>query len=155
MDLLLAIVGGICLLVGLAGAILPLPGPPLSYVGLLLFHFTKFGQFSQELLFSLGFATLLITVLDYYIPVWGTKKFGGTKAGTRSSTAGMIIGMFFGPFGIFIGAFAGAFIGETLWGDKQNALKAAMGSFVGFAAGIMLKVALCCLMIFYVVKNFF
>lgn len=149
MDFILLILGIVCLIIGLIGAVLPLPGPPLSFVGLLMVHFSKFASFSEETLFALGAATALITVLDYYVPIWGTKKFGGTKAGTRGSTAGLIVGMFFGPMGIFIGAFLGALLGEFLFGDKQHALKAALGSFFGFAAGIVMKVVLCIIMIFY------
>lgn len=152
MDIFLLVISFIMLIVGLIGAVLPLPGPPLSFVGLITLHFSKFANFSQELLWTLGAATLVITVLDYYVPIWGTKKFGGTKAGTRGSTAGLIIGMFFGPFGIFIGAFLGALLGEYLMGDKQNALKAAIGSFAGFAAGIAMKVSICLIMIFYATK---
>ena len=41
MDIFLIILGVLCLLAGLAGCFLPvLPGPPVSYVGLLLLHFT-------------------------------------------------------------------------------------------------------------------
>ena len=46
-DILLIVFGIICLLVGLAGCILPaLPGPPLAYIGMLLLHFTDRAQFS-------------------------------------------------------------------------------------------------------------
>jgi uncharacterized protein len=152
MDIFLLVVAFIMMLIGLIGAVLPLPGPPLSFLGIIVLHYSKFADFSDELLWSLGIATLLITLLDYYVPIWGTKKFGGTQAGTRGSTAGLIIGMFFGPFGIFIGAFAGALLGEFLFGDKQNALKAAIGSFAGFAAGIAMKVTICFVIIFYAVK---
>ncbi len=149
MDILLLILGVVCLLVGLAGAVLPLPGPPLSFVGLLLIHFTRFAAFSESFLIALGLITLLVAVLDYYVPVWGTKKFGGTSAGTRGTTAGLIVGMFFGPFGIFIGAFLGALAGELVFGNKNNAFRAALGSLIGFAAGIVMKVILCLAMIFY------
>ncbi|MGR3809700.1 DUF456 domain-containing protein [Jiulongibacter sp. NS-SX5] len=149
MDIFLLVISILCLLVGLAGSVLPLPGPPLSFAGIIALHYSKYADFSEDLLFGLGAATVIITLLDYYVPIWGTKKFGGTKAGMRGSTAGLIIGMFFGPFGIFIGAFLGALIGEYLWGDKQNALRAAVGSFAGFAAGIAMKLVLCGFMIFY------
>ncbi|SOE23347.1 hypothetical protein SAMN06298216_3735 [Spirosomataceae bacterium TFI 002] len=152
MDIVLLVLAVVMLIVGLIGAVLPLPGPPLSFLGIITLHYSKYAQFSDELLWALGLATVLITLLDYYVPIWGTKKFGGTKAGTRGSTAGLIIGMFFGPFGIFIGAFVGALLGEFLMGDKQNALKAAIGSFAGFAAGIVMKVSLCFIMIFYAAK---
>lgn len=153
MDIILAIISGICLLVGLAGAVLPLPGPPLSFIGLLVLHFTKYAQFSDKLIWGLGIATVIVTIMDYYVPIWGTKKFGGTKYGTWGSTIGLIIGMFLGPLGIFIGAFVGAMVGELIGGSKtDSAFKAAVGSFVGFLAGIVMKVALCLIMIYYAIS---
>ncbi|NBA85693.1 DUF456 family protein [Emticicia sp. CRIBPO] len=150
MEVVLLILGIACLLIGLAGAVLPLPGPPLSFGGILLLHFSDYAQFSDNLLFWLGAATVLITVLDYYVPIWGTKKFGGSKYGVTGSFIGMLAGLFMGPFGIFIGAFAGAFLGEMLNENNFNkAFKAALGSFIGFLVGIFAKVTLCLVMIFY------
>ena len=120
---------------------------------MIILHFSEYTHFSPDLLIVLGITTVLVTFLDYYVPIWGTKKFGGTKAGVRSSIAGLIVGMLFGPFGIFIGAFVGAFLGETLMGDKQYAFKAAIGSFVGFAVGIAMKLTLCGFLIFYALKE--
>lgn len=151
MDILLLIVGITCLLVGLAGAVLPLPGPPLSFAGLIFLHLSKYATFSQSILYSLGFVTLVIAVLDYYIPIWGTKKFGGTRYGAIGATVGLLIGFFVVPaLGMFLGTFIGAFLGELLGGAKINgALKSATGSFVGFVTGIVMKVLLCLIMIGY------
>lgn len=156
MDIVLLILSIICLLVGLAGAVLPLPGPPLSFIGLLILQFTKYVEFPQKLLVMLGIATVAVTIIDYYVPIWGTKKFGGSKYGTWGSTIGMVVGMFFGPLGIFIGAFAGALLGEFINGaNSQVAFKAAIGSFVGFLAGIVMKVFLCGVMIYYAISYFY
>ena len=47
MDILLVILGVICLLVGLAGCFLPiLPGPPVAYLALWLLHFTGYAEFT-------------------------------------------------------------------------------------------------------------
>jgi uncharacterized protein YqgC (DUF456 family) len=153
MDILLVAAGILCLLTGLAGAILPLPGPPLSFAGLILIHLSKFADFSQVTLYTLGFITVVIAVLDYYIPVWGTKKFGGTRFGAIGATVGMLAGFFFIPaIGIFIGTFLGALLGELIGGTKMKAaLKSAVGSFVGFLTGIVMKVILCLVMIGYAI----
>ncbi|MFN4144899.1 MAG: DUF456 domain-containing protein [Runella sp.] len=157
MDILLLILGAVGLLVGLAGAVLPLPGPPLSFVGLLCLHFSKYADFSQTTLFTLGFVTAIVTVLDYYVPIWGVKKFGGTSWGTWGSTIGLLIGFFVVPaIGIFLGAFLGAFVGELLGKmPADKALKAAFGSFLGFLGGIVMKVILCLVMIGYAVAALF
>jgi uncharacterized protein YqgC (DUF456 family) len=94
MDILLSILGFLALLIGLAGAVLPLPGPPLSFVGLLMLHYSKYVEFTENTLIAYGAVTLIITVLDYYIPIWGTKKFGGSKMGTYGSAIGLLIGLF-------------------------------------------------------------
>lgn len=153
MDILLLIIGILCLLTGLAGAILPLPGPPLGFAGLLLLHWSNYAEFSTTLLWSLGIVTLVITLLDYYIPIYGTKKFGGSRYGSIGATLGLIVGFFVIPaIGIFIGTFLGAFLGEMLGGTtSQKAFKAAVGSFVGFLTGIVMKVVLCLIMIGYAV----
>lgn len=148
MDIILLVAGILCLLTGLAGAVLPIPGPPLSFAGMIALHYSRFAEFSQTTLIVFGVLTVMVTVLDYYVPIWGTKKFGGTRWGMYGSGIGLIAGLFLGPFGIIIGPFAGAFIGEYLH-DKSTgrALRAAVGSFLGLMAGIAVKVLLCLVML--------
>lgn len=148
MDIVLLIAGILCLLAGLAGAVLPIPGPPLSFAGMIALHYSRFAEFSQSTLILFGVLTVMVTVLDYYVPVWGTKKFGGTRWGMYGSGIGLIAGLFLGPFGLFIGAFAGAFIGEYLDNrDAGRSFRAAVGSFMGLMAGIVVKVLLCLAML--------
>ncbi len=154
MEIILYTFGSICLLTGLLGAVLPLPGPPLSFIGLLLLHCSEKIQFDSNTLLVLGTLTVAITILDYYIPIWGTKKFGGSKWGSYGSAIGLIVGMFLGPFGLFIGAFVGAFVGEFLHDKNQaKAFKAAIGSFLGLIAGIVLKTAFCIYMIYFAITE--
>lgn len=145
MDVLLIILGIICLLVGLAGCILPmLPGPPLSYAGLLLLHFTERAQFTPTQLFVWLGIVIIIQVLDYFVPLIGAKYSGGTRWGTRGCLVGTIIGLFFMPWGLVIGPFLGAFIGELMGGhDSMQALKSGLGSLAGFLLGTVLKCVVC------------
>lgn len=144
-DIILIILGILCLLVGLAGCILPaLPGPPLSYAALLLLHFTDKVQFSTTQLVVWLIVVVLIQVLDYFVPMLGSKYTGGTRWGTRGCMAGTLVGLFFMPWGIILGPFLGAFIGELLGGsDKKLALKSGIGSLIGFLLGTVLKCAVC------------
>lgn len=155
MDILLLILGIAGLLIGLAGAVLPLPGPPLSFAGLLCLHYSKYADFSPFWLYTLGFITVVVWVLDYYVPILGVKKFGGTSYGTWGSTIGLLIGFFVVPaIGIFLGSFLGAFIGEIIGGlPSDRALKAAFGSFLGFCTGIFMKIMICLFMIFVAAKE--
>jgi uncharacterized protein len=150
MSILLLIIGIVCLLVGLAGAVLPLPGPPLSFIGMLVLQYSQYIHFQKSTLFTFGIITIAVTFFDYYASILGTKKLGGSKYGMWGSTIGLCFGIFVIPaIGLFIGAFAGAFIGETLGGaNKKVALNAAIGSFLGLVSGIFVKVVLCIAMIF-------
>lgn len=144
-DIILIILGILCLLVGLAGCILPaLPGPPLSYAALLLLHFTDKVQFSTTQLVVWLIVVVVIQILDYFVPMLGSKYTGGTRWGTRGCMAGTLVGLFFMPWGIILGPFLGAFIGELLGGsDKKLALKSGIGSLIGFLLGTVLKCAVC------------
>lgn len=142
MDIALLIVGFIFMLIGILGSFLPvLPGPPLSWIGLLLLHLTKAVPNNWWFLGITGAVALLIFVLDYIIPVMGTKKFGGTKAGMIGTTIGLVVGLLAPiPGGIIIGPFLGAFLGElSNKADNKTALKAAFGSFLGFLTGTFMK----------------
>ncbi|MHA7058800.1 DUF456 domain-containing protein [Aquimarina sp. M1] len=143
MDIVLVIIGFILCLVGVIGSFLPiLPGPFTSWIGLLILHFTSITPQNRTFLgVTLGIS-ILVWVLDYIVPAWGTKRFGGTKYGMIGSSIGLIVGLLFlGPFGIIIGPFTGAFIGELIkdHNDSSKALKAAFGSFLGFLAGTFIK----------------
>ena len=146
MDILLIIIGSICLLAGLIGCIVPmLPGPPIAYMALVLLHFTDKVQFTITQLLLWLLLVIVIQVLDYFIPMFGVKRFGGTSWGNWGCILGTVTGLFlFPPWGVIIGPFAGAFIGELLGGkETHHALKAGFGAFVGFLMGTVLKVAVC------------
>jgi uncharacterized protein YqgC (DUF456 family) len=154
MDSLWLILGILLMLAGLAGCILPfLPGPPLCFIALLLQQLRDEPPFSSEFLWLWAGIALVVTLLDYVIPVYGTKKFGGTTYGVWGCTLGLLIGIFLGPLGIIIGPFVGAFIGELMANaSSQQALRAAIGSFIGFLLGTLLKLVTCLVMVWYFVK---
>ena len=154
-DYILLILGIILLIIGILMCLVPiLPGPPLSYLGIILLHMTRFGQFSTSTLIIFGVIAVVVTVLDYIVPVWGTKRFGGSKYGTRGATVGLIVGFFLGPLGIILGPLIGAFVGEMIFKDDMNyAFKAGFGSLLGFLTGIGLKLAASFVMTFYFVKE--
>lgn len=143
MDAALMVLAFALVLGGIAGSFLPvLPGPPLAFLGLAVLWFSSNYQPNAELLGMHLAAASAITALDYFVPIWGTKKFGGTKAGTTGATIGLLIGLFLGPLGIIFGPFAGALLGELSAGTPQNqAVKAAFGAFLGFVAGVFMKLA--------------
>ena len=171
MDIVLIVLSAICLLVGIIGCVAPvLPGVPLAYLGLLLLHWTERVQFSWQFLTVWAVIVVVIQLLDYFIPAWGTKKFGGTKWGVWGSTIGLFVGLFMGPMGIVIGPFVGAVVGELLYFNRHpqtaqssdeieknsqfnRALRAGLGSFIGLLTGTILKLICCGMMVFYFVKE--
>ncbi len=154
MDYFLLALAIVLMIAGIAGCLLPvLPGPPLSYLGLVVLHFTRFADVSKNLFIILAIVAVVVTVIDYVVPIWGTRRFGGSKYGMRGATVGLIIGLFLGPPGIIIGPFIGAVVGELIFKDDiKYALKAGFGSLLGFLTGIGLKLAASLLITFYFVK---
>ena len=143
MDILLVILGVICLLVGLAGCFLPiLPGPPVAYLALWLLHFTGYAEFTVTELVVWGLLVVLAQAMDYVTPMLGTKYSGGSKWGNWGCAVGTV------------GPFVGAFVGELLGGKASgDALKASFGAFAGFLLSVVLKVTLCGYFIYSFVRG--
>ncbi|MBA4057272.1 MAG: DUF456 domain-containing protein [Marivirga sp.] len=154
MATVLIIIGIILLLAGIAGCILPLlPGPPLCFLALLIQQLNDKPPFTTDFLLIWAGITIVVTILDYVIPLYGTRKFGGSKYGIWGCTIGLIAGFWLGPFGIIIGPFVGAFVGEIIANnDSATALKSAFGSFIGFLFGTLLKLVVCVTMCWYFVQ---
>jgi uncharacterized protein YqgC (DUF456 family) len=161
MDITLAVLGAALVVVGFIGSVLPIiPGPPISWAGLLLLKWTDFvddhGAAYENALWILLFFVILVTILDYVVPIMGTKKYGGSKRGVWGATIGVVVGLFFGPLGIIIGPFLGAYIGEITTGKKdREALRAAWGSFMGFLLGVGLKLMVCGTILFFFIRYLF
>ncbi|MBR2165321.1 MAG: DUF456 domain-containing protein [Paludibacteraceae bacterium] len=148
MDIFLLIVAGVLMVIGIIGCIVPgLPGTPIAYAGLWIAQATDRVDFSWQILLIWGIVTIVVSVLDYVVPAWGTKQFGGTKWGVWGSTIGVFAGLFFGAAGVIIGPLAGAILGELIGGKKvEEALRAGWGSFIGIFFGTVLKLICCGLM---------
>ena len=159
MSVLLIVLAVLCVLVGIAGCILPvLPGPPLSFVALLLMRWSGAAEFDSRFLTIWGLATLAVTVLDYLLPAWLARRYGGSKQAARGSLIGLIVGMvFFPPAGLIVGAFVGAFVGELIHdgSDKLRALRVAVSSFAAFILGTGMKLAVSLAIGFYVIRALF
>jgi len=145
-EILILVFACILIILGLLGCILPIiPGPPVSFVGLFLLKYTRFVEVENMANFETNLwyfaaAAVLVTVLDYIVPIWGTKKFGGSKAGSWGAGIGLVIGLFFVPIGLIVGPFLGAYVGEMITGrDEKSSLRSAFGSFIGFLTGVLLK----------------
>lgn len=134
----LTIISLLCLVIGFFGSFLPvLPGTLLSWLGLVIFKYTSFADYGWSTLIVLGIIVLAFQAVNYVLPAYSSKKFGGSRYGVIGASIGLLVGIIFAPFGlvsIIIAPFLGAFIGEFLL-NKSNtkaSFKAAFGTFVGF-----------------------
>ena len=173
MEIALAVLAFLFLLIGLLGSVVPaLPGPPLSFAGLLLLQWSGYGNFTPAFLWIWAGITAAVTVLDNVLPAIMTKRFGGSRTAVIGSIVGLVIGMiFFAPAGILLGPFLGALAGELINSYIRNrntnsgtdnfetdkarlakALKVAMGAFLAFIFGTGAKLIVVSVMIFYAVK---
>jgi uncharacterized protein YqgC (DUF456 family) len=153
MEFVLILLGVLCTIVGVIGCILPaIPGPPLSYAGLILLQFAKVGPvFSKSFLVKFAVFTVLVSLIDYFLPLLGAKLYGTTKHGIWGAIIGMIAGIiFFPPFGMVLGLFIGAIVGELIAGkENSRALKAGIVTFIGSITAVFIKLSLSVIMAFY------
>jgi len=157
MDILIICVVTFILLLGIIGCFVPIvPGPPISYGALLVFHFFSSYSIDENTLWLMAFVVIAVTIFDLWVQIYGVKKFGGTKKAVNGSIIGLIIGIFFlPPFGIIIGPFLGAFIGARMEEDSDvnKSLKIALGALAGFLVGTMLKLSVSLYIIYIVFQT--
>ena len=158
MDILITICAILCGIIGVLGAVLPvLPGPALSFVGMVLAYFNGGDTITERMLWFWGIVTIVVSILDYILPGYFSKIFGGTKAGITGATIGVFVGLFMGPLGIILGPFVGAVIGELLH-EKKNldkAITVGFGSLLSFLVGSGVKLILAGFMLYYIVIDLF
>ncbi|MBQ3581145.1 MAG: DUF456 domain-containing protein [Bacteroidales bacterium] len=169
MNTALIVIAIVCVVVGLIGSVVPaLPGPPVSWVGLLVFAFTtQSWSYIWWVVGITGAITLFLILLDYLMPGWAAKHFGGSKRGMHGANLGAlvslvvfpILGVVIGPaniIGIILGPFVGAYIGELTTGaDGAVALKAAFGSFLGLLGSTLVKFFFALFLFIYVIVDIF
>jgi len=148
MDFIVSALAVLAGIIGIAGSILPgLPGTPVSWLGLLILYIWGNGtnaageEISLRTLIVWAIVVAIVSVIDYVVPMWFTKVTGGSKYAERGALVGLIAGIILTPIGMILGSFLGAFLFEMYYTRKGagQALKAAIGSFLGFITGTGLK----------------
>lgn len=145
MDTLLSALAIIFGILGCIGCVVPiLPGVALAYIGYLCLYFCSYAEISMAWLITFGVLTVIVSILDYLLPSYMTKKFGGSKAGERGAMAGVLAGFILGPVGIILGPFFGAVIAELIYdgSNSQRAFRSGLGSFLSFFVGTGIKLAI-------------
>ena len=161
MDIIIICVVAFILLLGIIGCFVPvMPGPPISYGALLVFHFFSSYNIDENTLWLLALIVIAVTVFDLWVQIYGVKKFGGTKKAVNGSIIGLIIGIFIlgplglGLLGIIIGPFLGAFIGAKMDDpDVNKALKIALGALAGFVLGTIVKLSVSLYIIYIIYES--
>ncbi|HYG66735.1 MAG TPA: DUF456 family protein [Anaeromyxobacteraceae bacterium] len=158
MEILLYTVGLVAVLAGIAGLVLPaLPGAPLLVAGVFAIAwadgFTRLGWPSLTVTVILG---LTIMAVDFAASALGARAFGATKWAVIGSTIGIFVGLPFGLPGILLGPAIGA-VAFEYWKDPnfRQAMRAGLGTFVGFLLGSVVKVALAFVVVGVVVLAWF
>lgn len=156
MNTLLIVAAIACGIIGLLGAIIPvLPGTLLSLAGLILAYFTDGSEITVNMLIIWSIISVFVVILDYILPGYFSKRFGGTKSGVTGATVGVILGMFFGPVGIIFGPFIGAVAGELLGNNLSfdKAIVVGFGSLLSFFVGTGFKLIVGALLLIYIIKD--
>ena len=121
-------------------------------------YLTPSSEITSGQMWLWGVVSVILIILDYILPGYFSKVFGGTKAGITGATIGVFAGMIFlGPIGIVAGPFLGAVIGELL--NKQQTLDKAIvvgfGSLLSFIVGTGIKLLAASGMLIYVCRDIF
>jgi uncharacterized protein len=156
---LLSILGGILLLGGLVGIVLPvLPAVPLAWLGFALFALaTDFANVSLFTVLVFLALSLLTIAFDVALPVYGAKRFNASKLALLGAGLGVIVGIvFLGPIGIIAGPLVGAIAGEVLSGKEwRESIRASAGVVAGILTNLVLKVVLILTMVGFCVVALF
>ena len=152
----------IIMIIGLFGTILPIiPGTPIILIAAVIYALlTDFQDITNKTLIILAVMTGISLLMDWLTSSFGVKKMGGSYFGVIGAAVGMIVGLLIpgvGLIGFIVGAFVGAFVFELFLGKTRRkgysdneihtALKAGLGTFIGFLVGGVLKFALAAIMI--------
>ena len=153
-DIFILLIASAFLILGFIGSILPiLPGPIISYIGLIFVHFFTSFKFSQSEIVFYTILTGIVFFSDYILQFIGVKKLGGEKYAMYGTIFGIIVGIFFAPIGLVLGPFLGALLGALKDNKAEGqAIGIAMGALIGFLFGTLLKIIFS-LYILYIVIN--
>ena len=171
MDIFIICLVVFILILGIIGCFVPIiPGPPISYGALLVFHFFSSYNIDENTLWIWALIVIAVTVFDLWVQIYGVKKFGGTQKAINGSIIGLLLGIFIpiisifipiigilipiGPFGIILGPFLGAFIGAIMDDpDVKKSLKIALGALAGLVLGTIVKLSVSLYIIYIIYES--
>ncbi|MGF9907211.1 DUF456 domain-containing protein [Brevibacillus porteri] len=149
MEIFLWIVVVLLFLLSIAGIFLPvLPDTILLWAGFLLYHFF-IADPGAGLPASFWWGMVVLSILlygaDLLTNMYFVKKYGGSKWSSIAAAVGIILGIFvFPPFGMLILPFVFVVLVELMVQKQsmERAVKAGVGSLIGFLGSAVVKVIL-------------
>jgi len=141
-DTLWYALGALLIVIGLAGAIVPvLPGIPLIFGGIWLIarvdHYSHLGVWWLTGIALVGAVGLAMDVLAAAL---GAKRVGASPRAVWGALLGTLIGLFFGLPGLLLGPFFGAVLGELSAGNSmQRVTRVGVSTWVGLLIGTIIK----------------
>ncbi|BAH44286.1 MULTISPECIES: DUF456 domain-containing protein [Brevibacillus] len=149
MEIFLWVVVVLLFLLSIAGIFLPvLPDTILLWGGFLLYHFF-IADPGAGLPASFWWGMVVLSILlygaDLLTNMYFVKKYGGSKWSSIAAAAGIILGIFvFPPFGMLILPFVFVVLVELMVQKQsmERAVKAGVGSLIGFLGSAVVKVIL-------------
>lgn len=157
LDIIMWIIIIALFVLSFAGIIFPvIPSPLVLWGGFLLYHFfIDGGDLTAVFWVLMAILTVVLIVSDMIANSYFVKKFGGSKWGERGATIAVIVGSFIiPPFGIIIIPFITVLAIEIMQKrSMEEAIRASVGSLIGFLGGAVAKVVIQLIMIvwFFVV----
>lgn len=155
MEILLWIVIVALFILSIVGIFMPvLPDTLLLWGGFLLYHFFLASP-GEGLPASFWWGMVALSILmygaDLLTNMYFVKRYGGSKWSSFAAVVGIIVGLFvFPPFGILIMPFILVVAVELLQKQPfERALKAGLGSLIGFLSSAVVKVVIQIVMIIW------
>jgi len=153
LDVIIWIIIIVLFILGFAGIIFPIiPSVLVIWVGFLLYHFViNANELNTVFWIVMIFFTVILFVADIIANSYFVKRFGGSKWGERGAAVAVIVGSFiYPPFGIIFVPFIVVLVIEMIQKRTvQAAVRASIGSLLGFLGGSVAKIVIQFIMIIW------
>jgi hypothetical protein len=144
MHVFLYVVAAALILIGLAGAVVPmLPGIPIMFGGIwLAAAVDHYQHVSAGWLIGIGIVAAVGLILDFAAAALGAKRVGASAQAIAGALIGTVVGIFLGIPGLIFGPFAGALIGELMAGRTvERSAHVGIATWAGLIFGTLMKLA--------------
>jgi uncharacterized protein len=160
LTVVLAVIALLLMLFAVISIILPLlpGGVPVAWLGLFIFAVgTGFERISVVTIIIFLVLTLLILVLNFFIPMIGAGRFKAGRWGMWGAMLGSFFGIFlWGFWGTILGPFFGTTLGEIMGGRRPlTSMKIGLGTVIGIIVGGLLNIIFVLIMLGVLIASWF